>query len=120
MLDWMLKKNKALGADRPEGTAPDLEAGARPVQVDSAAASAIDWQLKLEAAMGDDTALLALAREGAPVDVKVAVVGALTSEAALKLAEREHRGHDRRVHRLAKQRYLAQVAWRETGNTRAG
>lgn len=69
--------------------------------------------------MGDDTALLALTREGAPVDVKMAVVSALTSEAALKLAEREHRSHDRRVHRLAKQRHTAQVATRETGELAA-
>ena len=70
MLDWMFKKSKALGADRPEGTAPELGAGGRPVQIKAAAASALDWQLRLQAAMGDDTALLALAREGAPVDVK--------------------------------------------------
>ncbi|HEX7441554.1 MAG TPA: DUF349 domain-containing protein, partial [Caldimonas sp.] len=114
MLDWMFKKNQTPVADRPEGTASELDAGAHPVQVEAAAASVIDWQLKLQAATGDDTALLALAREGAPVDVMLAAVSALTSEAALKLAEREHRGHDRRVHRLAKQRYLAHVASRET------
>src|SRR5664279_3580008 len=114
MRDWIFKKNKAPVGDRPEGTAPEPKAGGRPVQVQAATASAIAWQLKLQAALGDDTALLALAREGAPVDVKVAAVSALTSEAALKLAEREHRDHDRRVHRLAKQRHLAQVARRET------
>ena len=114
MRDWIFKKNKAPVGDRPEGTAPEPKAGGRPVQVQAATASAIAWQLKLQAALGDDTALLALAREGAPVDVKVAAVSALTSEGALKLAERELRGHDRRVHRLAKQRHLAQVALRET------
>jgi len=85
------------------------------VQVDKPVPAAVDWQSKLQAAMGDDSALLALAREGAPIDVKMAAVGALTSEASLKLAEREHRDRDRRVHRLAKQRLLAQVALRETG-----
>src|SRR5258706_825921 len=103
MLDWMFKKNDAPGADAP------ADAAAQP-----AAPEGTDWQLKLQAAIGDDDALLALAREGAPVDVKVAAIGALASEAALKLAEREYRDHDRRVHRLAKQRHLAQVARRET------
>ena len=106
MLDWLLKKNKppaAVPAPAARSTAPAT--AAPPVE---------DWPLKLQAAAGDDTALLALLRASAPVDVKMAAVAALTGEAALKLAEREHRDHDRRVHRLAKQRYLAQVALRET------
>jgi DNA repair protein SbcC/Rad50 len=113
MLDWILKKNKDSVGDRSETIASDPEGDGRPAaEVDSA--STDDWDLKLQAAMGDDSALLALARLGAPVDVKVAAIGALTSEAALKLAEREHRDRDRRVHRLAKQRHIAQVALRET------
>ena len=110
MLDWMLKKNKVPLADRGEAAASDLEAGGHPVQAEADTASAINWDQKLQAAMGDDTALLALARASAPIGVKVAAIGALTGEAALKLAEREHRDRDRRVHRLAKQRHLAQVA----------
>ena len=113
--DWMFKKNTAPHADELVATAAESGTGARPAPLDATAGPTIDWQPRLQAAMGDDTALLALTREGAPVDVKMAAVAALSSEAALKLAEREHRGHDRRVHRLAKQRYLAQVAWRETG-----
>lgn len=114
MLDWIFKKNKArAAADRKTSSEP--EAADRSAQVDTPAPVAIDWQSKLQAAMGDDTTLLALAREGAPIDVKMAAVGALTSEAALKLAEREYRDRDRRVHRLAKQRLLARVALRETG-----
>ena len=113
MLGRIFNKDKAAVGDSPEGAAPELEAGAGPAQVE--AAPAVDWQLRLQAAMGDDTALLALTREGAPVDVKMAAVSALTSEAALKVAEREHRGHDRRVHRLAKQRHTTQIATRETG-----
>ncbi|MEO8804816.1 MAG: DUF349 domain-containing protein [Burkholderiaceae bacterium] len=107
MLDWIFKK------DKPAAAAPP-SAAARPAPAAAAAAPAIDWPLKLQAASGDDTALLALLRESAPVDVKMAAVAALGSEAALKVAEREHRDHDRRVHRLAKQRHLAQVALRET------
>jgi hypothetical protein len=117
MLDWMFKKNKAAAADAAAGTAPNAGAEGRSAQASAAVAPAIDWQPRLQAAWGDDTALLAVLRDGAPIDVKMAAVAALTSEAALKLAEREHRGHDRRVHRLAKQRYLAQVALRETGES---
>ncbi|MEO5882874.1 MAG: hypothetical protein ABIQ06_10710, partial [Caldimonas sp.] len=114
MLDWMLKKHKVPPAERGEAAASDLEAGDH--QADADTGSAITWDQKLQAAMGDDTALLALARAGAPIDVKVAAIGALNSEAALKLAEREHRDRDRRVHRLAKQRHLTQVALRETAS----
>lgn len=113
MLDWIFKKNKAASSNRPAGAvAPSATLRATPI---AASVSAVDpWPPKLQAALGDDTALLALLRESAPVDVKMAAVSALASEAALKLAEREHRDHDRRVHRLAKQRHLARVALRET------
>ena len=113
MLDRIFKKSKTPVADRPTSAVAVPAPAGLPMEVEAAAPSAVDWPLKLQAAMGDDAALLALTREGAPVDVKVAAVSALTSEAALKLAEREHRDHDRRVHRLAKQRHLAQVARRE-------
>jgi DNA repair protein SbcC/Rad50 len=106
MLDWLLKKNK------PPAAAP--ETAVRSAPLPPPAPPGEDWPLKLQAAAGDDTALLALLRASAPVDVKMAAVAALTGEASLKLAEREHRDHDRRVHRLAKQRYVAQVAVRET------
>ncbi len=112
--DWVFRKYTPPEADEPSAEAAEDEADAR-AQPGADAAPAFDWQPRLQAAMGDDDALLALLREAVPVDVKMAAVAALTSEAALKLAEREHRGHDRRVHRRAKQRYLAQVAWRETG-----
>jgi hypothetical protein len=69
---------------------------------------------RLQAALGDDDALLALASERAPLDVKLAAVGAIAGEAALKRAESEFRDHDRRVHRLAKQRHAMAVAQRET------
>jgi DNA repair protein SbcC/Rad50 len=111
MLDWIFKKNKAEAAHRPaRAAAPATASRSTP----AAAEAADPWPPKLQAALGDDTALLALLRESAPVGVKMAAVSALAGEAALKLAEREHRDHDRRVHRLAKQRHLAQVALRET------
>ncbi len=114
MLDWIFKKNKAPVTKRraSEAAAPVAAGGSVPLKVAQPAAD--HWPLKLQAALGDDAALLALLRGSAPVDVKVSAVNALASEAALKLAEREHRDHDRRVHRLAKQRHLAQVALRET------
>lgn len=104
MLKWIFKK------DKPSAVLPS--ATGRPELVEAAAAT--HWPLNLQSALGDDTALLVLLRERAPVDVKMAAVAALGSEGALKTAEREHRDHDRRVHRLAKQRHLALVALRET------
>ena len=116
MLDWIFKKNKATTADRPASPAAPTVTAARPAPAANAAtaAAAADWPQKLQAALGDDTALLALARGNAPVDVRLAAVGAITGEATLKLAERELRDTDRRVHRLAKQRHGAQVGLRET------
>ena len=111
MIGWNFKKNEALASKAPAGDAAhpaDTDPGVEP------GASALDdWPLKLNAAMGDDSALLALARGGAPLDVKLAAVGALASEEAMKVAEREFRSHDRRVHRLAKQRHTERVAHRK-------
>ena len=72
-----------------------------------------EWEAKLPGAMGDDEALLALAKAAPHVDVKLAAVTALAGEEALKSAEREFRTHDRRVHRAAKQKLEASVAKRE-------
>jgi hypothetical protein len=105
MLGWMFKKQN------PNDTAP---AAAMPAAVPTPApVSVVDWPAMLQAALGDDEALLALARESAPVETKLAAVEALAGEAALKLAELEFRSHDRRVHRLAKQRLQAKVSTRE-------
>jgi exonuclease SbcC len=79
-----------------------------------------DWAQRLQAARGDDAALLALTREASPLEVKLAAVAALASEAALKAAERELREHDRRAHQLAKQRYTHTVAQREARARAAG
>ncbi|HMC14048.1 MAG TPA: DUF349 domain-containing protein [Albitalea sp.] len=104
----MFKKNEAPVADQPADAA-NPGAPAMPTAPEATA-----WQLRLQAALGDDDALLALARDAAPVDVKVAAIGALAGIGALKLAEREYRDHDRRVHRVAKQRLLLQVGRHET------
>ena len=58
-------------------------------------------------------ALLRIAQSASPIDIKMAAVQALTSESALRQAEREFRSHDRKVHRLAKQRFEAAVTERE-------
>ena len=79
-----------------------------------------DWSLRLQAAEGDDAALLALMREASLLDVKLAAVAALSSEVALKAAERELREHDRRAHQLAKQRYGRAVSQREARSRATG
>ena len=71
-----------------------------------------EWESKLHATTGDD-ALLALARTAPHIDVKISAVSAIDGEEALKAAEREFRTHDRRVHRVAKQRLEAVIARRE-------
>lgn len=111
MLDWIFKKNKAGATERPAVLAPTPT---RPAPAAKAAGPAVDWPQQLQTALGDDAALLALARGNAPLDLKLAAVNALGSEASLKLAERELRDTDRRVHRLAKQRHGARVLLRET------
>jgi DNA repair protein SbcC/Rad50 len=77
------------------------------------ALQAMAWESRLHAAKGDDMALLSIAIDAPVIDIKCAAVMALSSEDALKTAEREFRTHDRKVHRAAKQRYEAVVAHRE-------
>jgi DNA repair protein SbcC/Rad50 len=77
------------------------------------ALQAMAWESRLHAAKGDDAALLSIAIDAPVIDIKCAAVMALSSEDALKTAEREFRTHDRKVHRAAKQRYETVVAHRE-------
>ena len=63
--------------------------------------------------MGNDTELLALAKDAPSIDIKLSAVLALAGEDALRQAEREFRTHDRRVHRAVKHRYETQVERRE-------
>jgi DNA repair protein SbcC/Rad50 len=71
------------------------------------------WQAKLQAALGDDELLLALAIETPILQIKEEAVAVIAGEEVLKRAEREFRTHDRRVHRLAKSRLEAAIAQRE-------
>ena len=98
---------KAVEAARLKSEAASAETAQQHAELGAA------WQIKLQAAMGDDAALLEVAKESPVVDIKQAAVNAIAGEETLKLAEREFRTHDRRVHRAAKQRYEMVVARRE-------
>ena len=115
MFSNIFRKNEA-----PASVALDLQAAKVATEALLATQEAnqlaikVEWEGKLQSAIGNDHELLAVAKDAPSVDIKHAAVLALKSEAALKLAEREFRTHDRRIHRLAKQRYEALVAKRET------
>ena len=126
MLSWFFRKRDKAGtpaspaaASRPPSAPPGgaaTAASARPGAGTAAAlaqGAAVDWPGRLQAAQGDDAALLALAAATPLLDIKMAAVQALEGEAALRQAERRFRDHDRKVHRLAKQRLEAAVAQRE-------
>ena len=131
MLGWIFKKPVIKGLELPQAPAraPAASAKSTPAKPANAsrkgggaAASAvppapvevINWPARLQAAAGDDTALLAVAESAAPLEIKLAAVEALSGEASLKLAERRLRNQERRVHRLAKQRLGDIVGRRET------
>jgi len=124
MLSWFFKKRgTATTPPMPVAPAPKPSApGPRQPNAVTAKArlvedAAADWPTQLRAAQGDDAALLRLSQSAAPLAVKLAAVEALTTELALKQAEREFRTHDRKVHRIAKQRLEAAVAQREARAT---
>lgn len=114
MLSWFFKKRGEVGAREVPAVpapAPAVAPAAKAVQaeVDRSA-----WAGRLRAALGDEAALLRLAQATPVLEIKLAAVEALASEDALRQAEREFRSHDRRVHRLARQRLDAAVAQRQT------
>ena len=116
MLSWFFKKGRAVRAPQatPSASAPPQAPQAR---ADDKARLAEEaralWLPRLQAAQGDDAALLKVAQATTVLEVKLAAVEALVSEEALKQAEREFRSHDRNVHRAAKRRLQAAVAQRE-------
>ena len=107
MFDKILKQGAApLAAAAPQrGSAP----AAAPVSEGELQA----WREKIGAAKGDDAALLRLAHEAPSVDLKLAALGALTHEDALKQATREFREQDKRLYRAAKARLETAVQRRE-------
>ncbi len=113
MLSWLFKKRGAVSASK---AAPSLPPAVQP-RADPKAKQAEDakahWLARLESAKSDDAALLRVAQAAPVLEIKLAAVEALVTENALKQAERDLRGHDRRVHRAAKRRLEAMVARRE-------
>ncbi len=87
-------------------------APSQPIQEPAAVPDKALWEARLAAAGGSDESLLALAKEAPLEEIKLAAIQSLSSEEALKAAEREFRNHDRRVHREAKQRHELSVARR--------
>jgi exonuclease SbcC len=110
MIGWMFRKTgpQVTAGESGADTRSDVNSG-----LPAATADEAGWQLRLEAAAGDDAALLDIARQAPTIELKCAAVVALGDESALKLAEREFRTHDRRVHRTAKQRLENSVARRQ-------
>lgn len=111
MLSWIFKKKKASPPVIAALPAASAEAAASARQAAANVASV--WSGRLHRALGDDAALLILAKEAPTADLKLAAVQALSTEAGLKSAEREFRTHDRRVHQLARQRHAHAKATRE-------
>jgi exonuclease SbcC len=113
MLNWLFRRRDNEAARPAQAVAqppagPTGSAKARPVE-----AITTDWAAQLQQAQGDDAALLRVAQSAAPLDIKLAAVQGLATEGTLRQAEREFRSHDRKVHRLAKQRLEAAVTQRE-------
>lgn len=113
MLSWLFKKQRGTAAAK---TAPSVQPAAPP-QPETKAKQGEDaraqWLPRLHSAQGDDAALLRVAHAAPVLEIKLAAVEALATEEGLKQAERDLRGHDRRVHRAVKQRLEAAVAQRE-------
>ena len=72
------------------------------------------WAPRLQAAQGDDAALLALALDCPVLALRQDAVEALAGEDALRQAEHAFRSKDRRLHQVAKRRPEAAVLRRET------
>ncbi len=118
MLSWIFKKR---GAGAAPVATPALPAAASTVQTKATQAqqaqqveaARAEWLPRLQAAQGDDAALLQLAQAAPLLDIKLAAVESLAGEEALKQAERAYRSRERKVHQVAKRRLEAAVAQRE-------
>jgi hypothetical protein len=121
MFNWLFKRRDRTAAPTtttPPASTKPAAAGKRATAQPAAPApkpvvvDLTDWPAKLQGALGDDAALLQLAKSTPVLDIKIGAVEALAGEEALKQAEREFRSHDRKVHRIAKKRLEAAVAQR--------
>ena len=83
MLSKIFKKNET---PPPSTPAPKQPAASTPAQIAAQVADKAAWETKLKAAIGDDAALLAIAKESPLIDIKHAAVEALTGVDALKRA----------------------------------
>ncbi|MGY4831266.1 DUF349 domain-containing protein [Sphaerotilaceae bacterium SBD11-9] len=106
MLSWFSKKRD----DTEVPAAPEPAATAKAKAIEDAQAL---WAPRLQAALGDDAALLLVAKDSPVLQIRLDAIEALVGEDALKQAERELRTQDSRVHRAAKRRHVAAVAQRE-------
>ena len=120
MLSWFFKKRSSVDAPTAQTAAPKASRQppgsgtiAAAVNVRPAVAPEVDWPARLRAATDDDAALLQVAQSTPQLAIKIAAVESLVTEGALRQAERAFRSHDRKVHRLAKQRLETAVARRE-------
>ncbi len=112
MLTRFFKKRE--GADAPQAhPAAPTQADAKAAKARQADEARTEWLPRVQAAQGDDAALLLITQTAPLWEVKLAAVEALTGEEPLKQAERELRSQDSRVHRVAKKRLVAAVAQRE-------
>ncbi|MBC7993879.1 MAG: DUF349 domain-containing protein, partial [Rhizobacter sp.] len=112
MLTRFFKKRE--GADAPQANpAAPSQADAKAAKAKQAEDARAEWLPRVQAAQGDDAALLLITQTAPLWELKLAAVEALSGEEALKQAERELRSQDSRVHRVAKKRLVAAVAQRE-------
>jgi hypothetical protein len=105
-------------ADAAQRQAAKAQAQAQARAAQASAREAENWPGRVQQALGDDAALLAIASAAPDLDSKLAAVQALTGEDALRQAERTFRNHERKVHKLAKTRLETAVAQR-TARARA-
>jgi exonuclease SbcC len=110
MLNWLFRKRPA---DAVPATQDPREAAAAPAASAPAPTSLPDWTARLSAARGNDAALLELALAAPLLQQRSEAVEAIEGEAGLRLAEREFRKRDRKLHSRLKQRLDAAVKQRE-------
>ncbi|HET7791977.1 MAG TPA: DUF349 domain-containing protein [Rhizobacter sp.] len=106
MLSWFSKK-------RDDAEVPAAPEPAAPAKAKASEDAQALWAPRLQAALGDDAALLLIAKDAPVLQIRLDAIEALVAEDALKQAERELRTQDSRVHRAAKRRHVAAVAQRE-------
>ena len=128
MFSWLFPKKAASAAPATPRTVKPPPISAAQARADAAAKAqakadlreraqqeaSAEWAPRLQAALGDDAALLQLALACPVLDIKRTAIEALVTEDSLRQAEREFRRHDRRIHQIAKRRYEAAVLQRET------